>query len=735
MSNFNNIPTELQQLNQWTVWNYVTIDGKVTKPPRAKVNDSSTWISFKEAVAIVARGEAFGIGFIFSEDDPYAGIDLDYSDDPIITARQHKIFTAFDSYSERSPSGQGLHIVVKGKVPSGARRDKIEVYSSLRYFTFTGDVYHNVPIKNQNDLLNSLWAELTIKSVTTNTTIDKAEQVSDQEIIGMASAAINGDKFIQLGNGEWQTLYKSQSEADFALINIIAFYTQNKSQIKRIFQSSKLGLRDKAKRNSYVDGMIDRSLDRVVPLIDLGEVPSFIKPQSVVSVGETFDIPLPPGLLGEIAQFIYVASPRPVKEIALAGAIGFMAGICGRSYNVSATGLNQYVLLLAGTGTGKEAAASGIGRLMEAVRKEVPSIIDFIGPSEIPSGQGLFKHLSKKSQSFVCILGEFGLRLSQMSNQNGSTYQQDVRRKILDLYNKSGFTDVLHPTTYADSEKDLPAIPSPSFSIFGESTPERFYENINEEMISEGLLPRFLLIEYKGDRVDLNKNHDAVQPSSELCQKLVSIVANSQTVNNLNPRQVIKVKITSEAEALSDKHEVYTTNQINNSEKPVFKHLWNRTHLKALKLAALVAVGVNPYHPVIEMYHLEWAINIVNNDAFILSKRFEKGDVGLNTGEISQFNYLKNVIEIYPTLTFEKAQVYMNKNKQAKIFFDKGIIPYDYIFTKCYPIAAFKNDRRGNKEALRHCLQVMVDKGILQEISIPQMYKEFGCSQKAFKIT
>ena len=89
----------------------------------------------------------------------------------------------------------------------------------------------------------------------------------------------------------------------------------------------------------------------------------------------------PPGLMGEIAKFIHAAAPRPVPEIALAGAIGLMAGICGRAFNVSGTGLNQYILLLAPTGTGKEAAATGINSLMKSIRSEVPASEKFIGPA------------------------------------------------------------------------------------------------------------------------------------------------------------------------------------------------------------------------------------------------------------------------------------------------------------------------------------------------------------------
>jgi hypothetical protein len=112
-----------------------------------------------------------------------------------------------------------------------------------------------------------------------------------------------------------------------------------------------------------------------------------VKPNSPYSI--------PPGLLGEIARFIHDAAPRPVPEIALAASIGLMAGICGRAYNISNTGLNQYVLLLAPTGTGKEAMASGISRLMSAVvtKESTKAAMDFIGPGDIASGQALLKYL------------------------------------------------------------------------------------------------------------------------------------------------------------------------------------------------------------------------------------------------------------------------------------------------------------------------------------------------------
>ena len=120
---------------------------------------------------------------------------------------------------------------------------------------------------------------------------------------------------------------------------------------------------------------------------------------------------VPPGFLGELAQFIYGAAPRPVPEIALAGAIGLLAGIVGRAYNVSnpPIGLNQYVLLLAPTGTGKEAIANGYSALMKSIRSAVPASADFIGPGEMASHQAVIKYMAGGQTSFVSLVGEFGI--------------------------------------------------------------------------------------------------------------------------------------------------------------------------------------------------------------------------------------------------------------------------------------------------------------------------------------
>ena len=117
---------------------------------KASVTDPSHWCSYLDAVSCLANGGSYnGVGLVLTRNDPYFICDLDNAKgDASIIARQKEIAEKFDTYSEISPSGMGLHIVGKGSIPNGRRKDCIEIYSSERYITFTGNVYNNKPIKD-----------------------------------------------------------------------------------------------------------------------------------------------------------------------------------------------------------------------------------------------------------------------------------------------------------------------------------------------------------------------------------------------------------------------------------------------------------------------------------------------------------------------------------------------------------------------------------------------------------
>jgi putative DNA primase/helicase len=139
-----NIPGELKARPQWVVWK--AVGEKPDKVPysartgrRASSTDLLTWSTFQEALEAYENGGYAGLGFVFSSADSYTGIDLDdcVDENDEIAFSALEIVRYFDSYTELSATGTGLHVIVRGDVPN-RRKDDVEVYSSKRFFTVTG---------------------------------------------------------------------------------------------------------------------------------------------------------------------------------------------------------------------------------------------------------------------------------------------------------------------------------------------------------------------------------------------------------------------------------------------------------------------------------------------------------------------------------------------------------------------------------------------------------------------
>ena len=756
---FNDIPEEMKEYESWVVWKYIDRGGeKPTKIPYsphtgepADSTDAATWGTFSQCCELIEKHkELSGIGFVLSPNDPYAFIDLDdCKNDPALVEKQSQIYRDFNSYAELSPSGTGLHIIIKGTIPTGRRKSSIEIYSSERYMTMTGDVYRDCPIIDCNEELNVLYSQMSRKVNVGMAYMGLGEEThTDDEICKMAFNAANGQKFYDLYNGDWDDYYESQSEADFALIDIIAFYSENRAQIVRIFRDSELGKRDKAQRDDYLKYMLDRCFDTMLPPIDVEglklQIEKNIKAKEQIEPEhkkksktssktqiEECSIPLPPGLVGEIAQFIYEQAPRPVPEIALTGALGLMSGICGRAYNVSGMGLNQYILTLGMTGVGKEGCASGIDKLMAQVAKIVPNSASFVGPAEIASSQALTKYMSSTSNSFVSLVGEFGLYMQEMAGQNAPPHLKSLKRLMLDLYNKTGENKVLKQTIYSDKDKNTNSILSPSFTLIGESTPERFYQGLNEGLISDGLLPRFTIIEYKGKRPRRNKHHETVKPSFDLIDKMAALCSQCLNLNNQNKPTV--VGMTKEAEEFFDKFDELCDDKINSGDAEVARQLWNRGHVKALKLAALIAVGCNYINPSISLDVAKWATDVTVNEINNIMFKFSNGEVGSDNDEVKQIEKIQNVVRDYVKSSWVDANKYL-ADSFVNQHRDK-IIPYAYIQKRCASLQLFKNDRLGSSTAIKRALRTMCERGDVQEMSKSVLGRDYNSSALSFAIS
>lgn len=154
------VPQCLRDLPNWVLWKEIIRSGERTKLPyqidgeMAKSNDPSTWATFEDAEKRFKAGGYSGLGFMFSADDPFCGIDLDGCRDPetgVVADWAREIIKTFDSYTEVSPSRTGVKLFIHAKSPFDVGRKcpvdqpkvsskspGVEMYDKLRYFAVTG---------------------------------------------------------------------------------------------------------------------------------------------------------------------------------------------------------------------------------------------------------------------------------------------------------------------------------------------------------------------------------------------------------------------------------------------------------------------------------------------------------------------------------------------------------------------------------------------------------------------
>ena len=231
-----NIPDELRRRRQWVNHDAEKIPYTPGTKRRAASTDSETWRSFEEAVA-----DGRGIGFVFTSGDPYTGVDLDKCRDPKTGAVEtwaQQIADDLGGYVEASPSGTGLHIIVKGKLPMGNnRRGHIEAYSSERYFTMTG-TGSGGRIPKRQEALEEFYREHLQDRPQPAKPARGGEEPTDEQIL---------EKLLHEPSGKGRALfagdvsgYESHSNADQAFMNKLYFYTQDDLQIDRLFRRSGL---------------------------------------------------------------------------------------------------------------------------------------------------------------------------------------------------------------------------------------------------------------------------------------------------------------------------------------------------------------------------------------------------------------------------------------------------------------------------------------------------------------
>jgi putative DNA primase/helicase len=676
--NLAGIPAKLKAISHWLVWKSEEREGKSTKVPysprtgkKARVNDPKTWSTFDEAVEAHRKGGYAGLGFVFWRVDPagndgqqdagnvppLVGIDLDKClnrEAGEIDPEAQTIVKQMDSYTEISPSGTGLHIWAVGRLPpDGNREGPIEMYDHGRFFCITGHHLPGTPptIEERTEQLAVLHAEVfgsrhaRFKSngARPSGNLAAALTLDDEELLEKARGAKDGDKFSRLWSGDWSE-YPSQSEADQALCEILAFWCgPDSGRIDRLFRRSGL-YREKwdKKRGSQTYGKrtITKAIERVSARGFYGEryghtpgngtepPPEPVWNESEASTGGGSEEEENAHIIAQEREPEPEASANcyPCPDIIWQGIFAKVAERVGiRSWEVwigtyaalSAVAHRNlhfryfsdlygmaYVLLVSPTGSGKSLATDLCHDLLpreHTVRygaQSGPGLVPLLTPDSLNSKTG---RIVVKGVPCLLIAEEWS-RLAQVGGIQNSTLLEDLNA----LFQRRQPWSVSR-STKGRGGGDV-VIENPSLSICGTTTNTLLQQSISTRQLSGGFLNRYLILPGRGEW----REYTGESPNTVACSGILDhLTSHTWGVG----REVATAYSPLAWEQFLDLQQRFFLPLMNT---PDTSEVFRRLHFYLHHVACLYAWSERA--AVIDMRHLQAAVQVINTShQFLLS--------------------------------------------------------------------------------------------------------------------
>lgn len=327
----------------------------------------------------------------------------------------------------------------------------------------------------------------------------------------------------------------------------------------------------------------------------------------------------PPGILGEIIDYIVTTARRPQSEFAVNAALALCGTILGQRFITdSELRTNLYLISVGTTASGKDHPRKIVKNILNAA-----CLYDMIGGENIASGQGLLARV-KRTPVVLFQLDEFGLMLQALQQKNSGRHNKEILINMIRLF--SSADSVFIGTEYADqTNRPTVRIEYPCVSIHATTTPETFYAALESKNVVDGFLNRFIVVdltEKPRPRLEERGLYPEV-PTSILDWIERAMTANQQRGNlaRFNAPTPIVVPTTPEAAAHLREFSEYAELQGSIHAKTGVDAIWSRALEHASKVALICACAVNIASPKIELSQAQWAVHFVGHNTVHLVKQ------------------------------------------------------------------------------------------------------------------
>jgi hypothetical protein len=296
-----------------------------------------------------------------------------------------------------------------------------------------------------------------------------------------------------------------------------------------------------------------------------------------------------PGLVGEIARWSHSDARYQVPVFHLM--VGLMAtALATRNrYIVSGhrTPLQPYFMAVAETGTGKDVIRSHLQKLICKKMQRYDML-----PEAFLSSQAVRRELTNTIDGFCWLWDEAGNEMASANNVDQGVYTT-LTSCFGQAQGSIGAVKAIN-NSFEHVEK-------PFLTVCASTQPELLIRAMRQSRnIDGGFLGRFLLFDTGGRRVFRNPERTTTLPA-RVIRKLRELFEMPGGKDDKPTR----IRLTQEADDFIYEYEDSC------KERVLAKQFWARAHQHALIIAGIVAVGINPEKPLIDMEVMRWATDLV----------------------------------------------------------------------------------------------------------------------------